>query len=319
MNTIFFGTPTPAAKTLTALLATPATATIDLVCTRPPSRIGRGRRREPTPVATIAAQHGIPTYTPNRLDADAIDRLKAIAADVYIVVAYGRFIPDALLDHPRHGIVNIHPSLLPRHRGPSPVTTAILDGDATTGTTVMRLDAGMDTGPVLAQSDPVPITPDTRADELTARLFDLGATMLPDVLERLAAGMVTPQPQDERLATVSRLIRKEDGVVDWHQPADRIVRMNRAYHPWPGTSTTWNGDSLKLVDVDAAPATNDNADADTAAPGTVYRSPHGSIDVRAGDGTSVRIVTLQAPGRRALPARDFVAGRPELIGARLGV
>ena len=313
MRTVFFGTPNSAIASIRALLD--ANFEVPLICTRPARRAGRGRITMSSPVAKFAEEIGIPTITPNRLDAAAMAAVRTANADVVVVVAYGRLIPSEILSATRLGAVNIHPSLLPRHRGPSPVITAMLEGDAFTGVSLMLLDEGMDTGPVLSQSAPVEITSESRVDSLTDHLFEVGAEMLPNVLDDLASGELLPQPQDEAGATVTRLIRKDDGVVDWDAAAERIVRMNRAFHPWPGTSTLWDGELLKLIDVELMIRETVPVGID---PGVVFRCDGQSVCVGAGDGAAVRLVEVQAAGKRAMSIDEFVVGRPNLIGARLG-
>ena len=313
MRAVFFGTPDFAIASIRALLD--SEIEVPLVCTRPSRPAGRGRREMPTPVARFAEEVGVPVITPEKLDGEAIEAIRAVQADVYVVVAYGRFIPSELLEMPRLGVVNLHPSLLPRHRGPSPVATAILEGDQATGMTVMLLDEGMDTGPILAQSDEVEITDDMRCDVLTEGLFALGAGMLPDVLRGLACGELEARPQDERLATVTRLIKKEDGIIDWGSSAAQIVRMNRAYHPWPGTTTTWRGEQLKIVGVELPCSARRLVDLGV---GEVCDFGAEGVIVRAGDGWPVRLLIVQAPGRRAMAVEDFIAGRPDFSGSMLG-
>ena len=313
MRAVFLGTPDFAIASIRALLD--SGVDVPLVCSRPARRAGRGRVETPTPVVQFADEVGIGVMTPERLDREAIEGLRGVEADVFVVVAYGRFIPSELLEMPRLGVVNLHPSLLPRHRGPSPVATAILEGDKSTGVTVMMLDEGMDTGPVLAQSEAVEITADTRCDELTERLFEMGAEMLPEVLCGLASGELRAKPQDERCATVTRLIKKEDGIVDWGLTASEIVRMNRAYHPWPGTTTTWRGEPLKIMDIELP---RERLSVVDLVAGEVFRLGDEGVLVRTGDGWGVRLVTVQAPGRRAMPVEEFVVGKPEFVGAVLG-
>ena len=313
MRAIFFGTPNAAIASLRALLG--AGIEVPLICTRPGRRAGRGRTVRPSPVEIFGKDSGISVITPQVLDAEAVVTIRGIEADVYVVVGYGRFIPGALLSNPRLGVVNVHPSLLPKHRGPSPVATAILDDDASTGVSIMLLDEGMDTGPILAQSEPVSISSDVRCDALTEHLFDLGASMLPYVLKDYGAGKITPRPQIEADATVTRLLRKDDGEIDWEAPADRIVRMNRAFHPWPGTSTFLRGEAFKIVDVEIGDDLTSEPRLDA---GTVFRADDGSACVAAGFRSSVRLITVQATGRRAISAAEFANGRREFIGSRLG-
>ncbi len=313
MRVIFFGTPNASIASLRALLG--SGIDVPLICTRPARRAGRGRVLSPTPVEVFGKDSGIPVITPQTLDAEAVATIRKVEANVYIVVAYGRFIPSELLSAPRLGVVNVHPSLLPKHRGPSPVATAILDGDASTGVSIMLLDEGMDTGPILAQSEPVSVSSDVRCDALTEYLFELGAGMLPEVLKDYGAGKVTPQPQTEAVTTVTRLLTKVDGEIDWQAPADRIVRMNRAYHPWPGTSTFWRGEAFKIVDVEIGDGLISGPGLDA---GTVFRADDGSVGVAAGSGSSVRLAAVQAAGRRVISAAEFANGRPEFVGSRLG-
>lgn len=310
MKAVFFGTPNYATPSIRTLLS--SGNEVSLICTRPPRRAGRGRVSMPTPVAVFGEESGIPVVTPEQLDSEAVTEISTAKADVYVVVAYGRFIPPALLAQPRLGVVNIHPSLLPRHRGPSPVVTAILEGDRCTGVTVMMLDEGMDTGPILAQSSPIEISSTVRCDELTYQLFDVGSRLLPDALKGLESGALKPVAQDDGLASVTRLIKKEDGEIDWRMSAERIVRMNRAYHPWPGTSTMWSGEPFKIVDAEVGGLI------DSAMPGMVFRGDDGEISVVAGAGTSLRLLAVQAAGRRVMSAQDFALGRPDFIGTRLG-
>ncbi len=313
MNAVFFGTPDFAIASIRALLN--ADINVSMICTRPARRAGRGRKLTPSPVSQFGTEVGIPVIAPARFDAEAIDTIRTISADAFVVAAYGRFIPSELLAMPPLGVVNLHPSLLPKHRGPSPVATAILNGDRSTGVTIMLLDEGMDTGPILAQSGPVEISGDTRQDALTEKLFAIGAQMLPDALLALQSGELVPSQQDDTAATITRLIRKEDGLVNWDETPERIVRMNRAYHPWPGTSTTWRGELFKLVDIELAEGV---AIPDGIEPGGVFRRAQGGVFVRAGDRSAVRLVTVQTAGRRAMSVDEFVIGRPEFVGSCLG-
>ena len=225
MNAIFFGTPDYANASLRALLN--AGFEVPLICTRPARRAGRGRTLTSTPVANFGNELGIPVITPETLGVAATATIREINADVYVVVAYGRFIPGDLLTAPRLGVVNIHPSLLPRHRGPSPVSTAILDNDAATGVSIMLLDEGIDTGPILAQSEPVTISSDARCDALTERLFEMGAGMLPDVLRDYGAGKLTPRPQNDADATVT----KSDQKRRWEHRLERFSGPHRPDEP----------------------------------------------------------------------------------------
>ena len=244
--------------------------------------------------------------------------MASLEADAFVVVAYGRLLPPEVLALPRLGVINIHPSLLPRHRGPSPVTTAILDGDAETGVSLMLLDDGMDTGPLLAQSVPVLLDGSERAGELTARLFAMGATMLPGTLAGLEAGDITPEPQDERVATVTRLIEKNDGRIDWSRAASVIERMTRAFDSWPGAFTSLKGRNLKVIAaaLDSPDENESVQDRDGGKAGMVTVRDR-RVFVSTGDG-ELELLSVQPEGRRPITARDLINGTPDLSGAVLG-
>ena len=309
LTIVLFGSPPEAVESLAVLQA----AGIDVasVYTRPDRPAGRGNRMTPTAVKVWASERGLDVRTPDDLRSrDTLDHLASTHASIFVVAAYGRILPPAVLDIPRLGVVNIHPSLLPRYRGPSPVQTAILDGVPETGVTIMKLDEGMDTGMILRASGPVPLDGTERTGELLTRLFSIGAMMLPDVLLGLSSGQLTPVPQDETRASVTKLVRRGDGAVDWRRPARHLERMMRAYDPWPGIFTTWHARSLKILDaavVEGEPV--------GGPPGTVFRYGDG-LAVSTGEGT-LELRRVQLQGRRAVDASDFLHGHPEILGAVL--
>lgn len=300
LRIVFMGTPAFAVKPLSALLA--RGHELVGVYTRPDRRAGRGRRPAPPPVKTFAQKRGIPVFQPETLSPDAAAQLAALAPDAVIVAAYGVFLPKAALDLPRLGCLNIHPSLLPKHRGASPVATSILEGDQTTGVSVMLLDEGMDTGPILAQRR-TDILPSERADALTERLFDMGSALLIEALDNWSAGLISPIPQDDSLATFTRRLTREDGRIDWTQPAAALERKNRALHPWPGTFTTWRGENIKIWRAQAA-----DSESAPGEPGTVFRTKAGGVAATAGEG-ALELLEIQLQGGRRMPAADFSAGR----------
>lgn len=314
LKAVFFGTPALAVPTLRACHSG-SDLDVVLACTRPPRRAGRGKVLHPSAVSECASELGIPIIAPERLDADAAAVIRGVRPDVAIAVAYGRLIPDDILVLPEHGVLNLHPSLLPRHRGTSPVQTAILKGDEFTGASIMLLDSGMDSGPVLWQSERVTITGDVGAVELSEHLFNVGGAKMPSVVRDWCAGDLVSAPQDESQATFTEMLRKQDGELDWSVTADRILRMNRAYEPWPGTYTTWNGVNLKLLWLAAASVA---VPAEHAVPGTVWSSDGGTVHVTTGDGRAVTIEKLQLEGRRVMEIGEFVIGRPDFIGSMLG-
>lgn len=245
MRILYMGSPAFAAVPLEALVA--AGHTIVGVVTQPDRPVKRSGVPVPPPVKVVAERLGLPVLQPATLrDPDVIAALAVLNPDVGVVAAYGEILRRKVLALPPLGYLNIHPSLLPLHRGPTPVPGAIMAGDRETGVTIMRLDPGMDSGPILAQVH-VPLPADARADRLTDELFALGATLLVEVLPLYAAGQVVPREQDHAQATVTRLLKKEDGIVDWSLPALVIERMPRAYAPWPGAFTTWQGQGMRLI------------------------------------------------------------------------
>jgi methionyl-tRNA formyltransferase len=324
MTLIFFGSPEDAVPALISALD--AGHEVAAVYTRPDRQAGRSRRSRPTPVRVAAESLGLQVETPKSLlDEETRQNLATVEADIFVVVAYGRILPPEILALPRLGVVNIHPSLLPRHRGPSPVSTAILNGDAETGVSLMLLDGGMDTGPLLTQSPPVPLDGSERAGELTARLFAIGAEMLPRTLAELRAGRITPEPQDERVATVTRLIEKDDGRIDWARSTEEMERMTRAFDPWPGAFTSLRGKILKVITAkgialeENSPAEGEEvavAEKNVAVPGSVRVHDH-RMFVITGDG-ALELLSVQPEGRNPVTARDLINGRPDLNGAVLG-
>lgn len=307
---VFFGSPEEAVPALENLLG--SGHDVAAVYTRPDRRAGRSRQSRPTPVRVAAETRGLTVETPAGLREESVQKqLASLQADAFVVVAYGRILPPGVLAIPRLGTVNIHPSLLPRYRGPSPVSTAILNGDDETGVTLMLLDEGMDSGPLLAQSDPVRLSGHERTGELTARLFEIGAEMLPDVLTGLAEGSIEPQAQDESRVTITRLIEKKDGRIDWSKSADHIERMTRAFDPWPGAFTLLKGKNLKVVSAAVA-----DRPIPTSEQGMVTVSDK-RIFVATGDGV-LELLEVQPEGKRAMSARDFLNGYPDLHGTVLG-
>ena len=279
------------------------------VYTQPDRPAGRGRRTGPTPVKRFALERELAVFQPKSLaDAETRAAMAALKPDASIVAAYGKLLPRPVLDIPRFGCLNIHPSLLPRHRGASPVASAILSGDQATGVTVMLLDEGLDTGPVLAQMQ-AQIGRDETADTLTRRLFEMGAELMVEVLRGLAEGTIRPRAQREEGATMSMRLDREAGRIDWSAPAEQIALMVRAYHPWPGTFTTWNGRTIKILEASAVP---DNRDT----PGAV-NAARGSIEVATGAGVLI-VTRLQIEGRRAVSASEFVAGHHGFSGSIFG-
>ena len=306
---VFFGSPQEAVAALIALVD--SGNVVAAVYSRPDAVAGRSMVPEPTPVKAAAVSLGIPVETPPGLRSEEDQRrLASYAAEAFVVAAYGRILPAFVLTLPRLGALNIHPSLLPRHRGPSPVATAILEGDRHTGVTVMLLDQGMDTGAILAQSEPIGIGPHDTTGTLTPKLFETGASLLVETLLKWQQGQISPKPQDDAFATSTKLLSRGDGLIDWTRAPDHIERMTRAYDPWPGAFTTWRGRNLKLLEVAGGDASGQ------LAPGTVFRIGEG-LGVACGNG-AVAVKRMQLEGRNPVGAAEFLRGYPAIEGAVLG-
>ena len=254
LRLIYMGTPQFAVPALEALIAgaPPGRILKDgyeivSVITRVDKPVGRGQGIVYAPVKQTALAHNIPVWQPGSLKRpENSAALAEYRADLYIVAAFGQILPQAVLDLPRYGTLNIHASLLPKYRGVSPITEAILQGDGEAGVTIMQIDAGVDTGPMLLKRS-IPLEGDETTGSLTVKLAELGAQALVEVLPRWVAGEVTPEPQDELRASHTHMLRKEDGEISWEQPAAVLARKVRAYTPWPGAYSHWRGNARRLV------------------------------------------------------------------------
>lgn len=316
MRVIFMGTPTPVIPALERLCRMPEVDVVAAV-TPPDRERGRGRRSEPPPVKEAALRLGLPVLQPDSLRSQSAQaELAALSPDAIVVAAYGKLLPRPVLELPRHGCLNLHPSLLPRHRGPSPVATAILEGDEVTGISLMLLDEGMDTGPVIAQREYV-LTGEETAGELTGTLFQVGADLLAESLGPWTRGELQAQPQDDAHTTISRKLERADGLADWTLPAEKLARQCRAYAPWPGLYTQWEGNTLKLLEVSPLPDSL-SPELVEGRPGQVLSlSPTTPAAAVTGDGL-LALSRLQLEGRKAVTVREFLAGYPDFIGAYLG-
>jgi methionyl-tRNA formyltransferase len=304
---VFMGTPDFAVPALQRLIAA---HTVLAVVTQPDRPAGRNRQLQASPVKQAAEAAGIPVFQPERIRRpDAMDTLRQWPADLFVVAAFGQILPQAVLDLPRYGSLNIHASLLPRWRGAAPIQAAIRAGDAQTGITIMRMDAGLDTGPILTQRA-LPLAPEETGATLHDKLAVLGGDLLLDTLPGYLDGTLTPQPQDDALATFAPRIRKEEGHIDWSLPAQALDRTVRAFTPWPGTFSFWDGKLLRIVA--GSPARGASAH---FTPGTVI-STNGAPAIVTGDGLYVP-TRLQLEGRTVATAAEFVNGYPQFVGAVL--
>jgi methionyl-tRNA formyltransferase len=307
MNLIFAGTPEFAVPALEALIA--AGHRILAVCTQPDRPAGRGRQLATSAVKRCALKHGLPVRQPTKLR-EAEAELRALAPEAIIVIAYGQLVPPAILSIPAFGCINVHASLLPRWRGAAPIARALEAGDGVTGVTIMRMDAGLDTGPMLAIAE-IPIDFADTAATLHDRLSHLGARTLLPALEVLARGQLTAQPQPETGACYAPKLKKEEAPIDWSQPAHVLHSKIRAFNPYPVASTLFRGKSLRLWEVGAIESGRDRE------PGTIAGADKGGVRVQAGDAVLV-LTRLQAEGGKALAAGDFVNGSRVQAGERLG-
>jgi methionyl-tRNA formyltransferase len=323
MRVVFMGTPHFAVPTLRALVAAAPpghvwSTGLDLVgvITRLDKPSGRTGAPVPSPIKVHARELGLPIYQPGSLrKPEALALLHRLSPDLIIVAAFGQILPPEVLCLPGHGCLNVHASLLPRYRGASPVAAAILAGDSETGVTIMLMDEGLDTGPIVAQRR-TPIAPDETAGSLTAQLAGLGADLLIETLPRWLAGGIAPVPQDESQATTTHLLRKEEGRIDWSLPAEVLNRQVRAYFPWPGSFTTWQGRQLKVLHAHVL----DGANTAGREPGEVFttREETGREVLAAicGQG-ALALEMVQLEGKRPLPAPEFLHGHAAIVGARL--
>jgi methionyl-tRNA formyltransferase len=319
MRVIFMGTPDFAVPSLRALAEMPDVQIVGVV-TRPDKPVGRSTAPQPPPVKVAALAHGLPVLQPGSLRKAAAQALLAdLQPDVIVVAAFGQILPPEVLGLPPHGCLNVHASLLPRYRGASPIASAILAGDPETGNTIMRMDVGLDTGDIITQSR-IPIAPDDTKPTLEAKLARDGADLLARTLPDWVAGNLSATPQDEALATMTRLVRKEDALIDWGQLAEVIARQVRAYTPWPGTQTIWRGQPLRIIAAHPlAHAASLPDEAGNAAPGTVvaWGRANAQVGIICGNHSLLLLDVIQLPGKKAAAAPDVVRGQTALIGARL--
>lgn len=302
---VFMGTPDFAVPALNLLIQH---HTVLAVVTQPDRPAGRNRQLQTSPVKQAAEAAAIPVFQPEKIRrADAIETLRQWPADLFIVAAFGQLLPQTVLDLPRFGSLNIHASLLPRWRGAAPIQAAVRAGDASSGITIMRMDAGLDTGPILTQRA-IALSPDETSASLHDKLAVIGGQLLIETLPGYLDGTIRAQPQDDALATLAPRIQKDEGRLDWSRPASEIDRAVRAFTPWPGTFTFWQGKLLKVL---AGMPESGHAN-----PGQVTLR-NGALAIGTGDGVYLPS-RLQLEGRAAVGAAEFVRGYPTFVSAQLG-
>lgn len=287
---------------------------IPAVFTQPDKPAGRGKHLHESPVKALALKHGLPVYQPAkiRINEDVRAIFESISPDACVVVAYGKILPSWMLAIPRLGCINVHASLLPRYRGAAPINWAIANGERETGVTIMQMDAGMDTGPMLALQA-IPIGDNETAPELSHRLADLGAELLSETLLRLERGDLCSRPQNDREASYAPILKREDGLIDWQMKAGAIANRVRAFQPWPGTYTHFRGARLMIWRAHLAAEKQIGVDE----PGTVLGIDSASITIACAGSTSLAIEEVQIEGRRRITAREFASGAHLKRGDRI--
>ncbi|MBI2961249.1 MAG: methionyl-tRNA formyltransferase [Betaproteobacteria bacterium] len=307
LNLIFAGTPEFAARAMAALLA--SRHRVVLALTQPDRPAGRAMKASSSPVKQIAQANGIPVLQPATLkDTQVQNRLRESGADLMVVAAYGLILPQAVLDIPRLGALNIHASLLPRWRGAAPIARAVLAGDRETGISIMKMDAGLDTGPVLLQRA-IPIRDEDDAASLEARLADLGAGLIVEALDLFEKGMLSPDPQPAQGVTYAAKLEKGEARLAWGRPATELWRSIRAFNPFPGAQTSCAGEEIKIWRAALADA--------RGAPGEIIAVGNHGILVACGEG-GIRLLELQRAGAKRLAAAEFLRGRRLRPGERFG-
>jgi len=312
LRIVFCGTPDFGVPSLRLLLSDSAFR-VEAVVTQPDRPRGRGQALAPPPIKQVAAEAGIPVYQPEKIKADAAyDFFKQLAPDAVVIIAYGQIVPARLIAIPRFGWINLHASLLPKYRGAAPIAWAVANGETKTGLTTMQIDAGMDTGPTLLEHE-LEIGPDETAPELAVRLSKAGAPLMADSLKKLERGEISAKPQDSSQATYAPILKKEDGRIDWSQPARQIYNRIRGLAPWPGAWTEFRG---QLCHVWGRPAL-DGAAAASGMPGTLVAAG-GAIYVTCGAGSLLTLEAIQLEGRKRISAREFSNGARLTSGQRFG-
>jgi methionyl-tRNA formyltransferase len=308
MKIVFMGTPQAAVPTLSQIVNDGHE--VVAVWTQPDRPAGRGNKVSFSPVKEFAVSHGISVYQPARIKNDEAKQLFASHnADLAVVVAYGRILPEEFLRAPRRGCINVHFSLLPLYRGAAPANWAVVNGEIETGVTTMFIEPSLDTGPILLQQK-TPIGEKETAPELMQRLAEIGAELLGETLSRL--NDLTPRPQHDADATFAPVLNKEDGLIDWSLSAFAIERRVRGFQPWPNAYTSFNSKGLTIWSAEPSTTTN------TTAPGEIIAAHQDELVVSCGEQTGLRLIEVQPESRKRITAREFISGARLKVGDRFG-
>ena len=306
MRIVFMGTPEFAVPSLKALCENGYN--VVGVFTQPDRPKGRGNKVIASPVKQLAVEKGIPVFQPLRIRKDGVEDLKSLAPDLCVTAAFGQILSQEILDIPSIGTVNVHASILPRHRGSAPINWAILQGDETVGVTTMMTDKGIDTGDMLLKAE-TPYMKGETAGELTVRMAELGANLLIDTLKAMETGTLERIPQDHEKMTYDPMLTKEMGVIDWTHSAVDIVNRIHGLNPWPGCSTAIEGGRLKLLRAEVAEGKGQPGE-------VIVADPKQGLVIAAGEG-AVRVTQLQAPGGKPMNSKDYLRGHPMAVGTEL--
>jgi len=309
MKIVFLGTPEFATPFLKRLINDPDIEIAGVVC-QPDKPVGRKQELSEPPVKRMAVKYSIPVFQFQTLkDQVAINTLSSLKADVFVLVVYGKILPQAVLDLAPFGVVNVHPSLLPKYRGPSPMKTAILNGDTQTGVSIMLLDEGMDTGPILAQ-EVINIESNETNSTLEEKVCKIGPELLITTLKAYVNKEIEPKPQNNDLASISKILDRNDGKINWNDSAVEIERKIRAFEPWPGTWSTLNGMRLKILNASISTQSISNSTV-----GSIFKKED-QILVQTKDG-SLQLKELQIEGKQVQSIEQFLHGHPDFIGSAL--
>lgn len=309
LKIVFLGTPTFAVPVLKKLIDNDLKPF--LVVTQPDKPVGRKQELTPSPIKQLAIEAGIQVAQPATKD-DLVTVLKDLEIDVCVLVAYGMIIPEEALNIPKMGFVNLHPSKLPKYRGPSPIQAAILNGDSQTAVTIMKLDAEMDSGPIIAQQD-IAIDDADNYSSLSDKLSEAGAELMVEILPNYITGTMKLSDQDDAQATYCSLVKRDDGQVNWSKSAIQIHRQFRAFYPWPGVFTHLSKKRLKIANLDVLEGDYEV----NLVPGEVFLGSTGQLAVRCGSG-SISLMRVQLEGKNEVSGQEFLQGHKDLVGKILG-